>query len=294
MSVVSHPAPVDSATRADRAIRVACVIAAVYLTITIPATLAILRDPVGIPAGLTHLWALALTWSGARSGGSDRTRTLRDWTPLLVGPFLYVQLRWVIAWLGMPHQDALVMGWEKAFFPSDPSATLAPRFADVGLSEALHAAYLSYYALIYLPPLALYLRGRRERFAYTVLALTVAYGVCFIIFALFPVDGPRFLRGPAAAPPGSMRSLALALLEAGSSRGTAFPSSHVAASVVASLCALRFQPLAGIVVAILTAGLAVGAVYGGFHYGVDVLAGLMIGVVCYVLAMAVLPMQARD
>ena len=100
---------------------------------------------------------------------------------------------------------------------------------------------------------------------------------CFVVYALFPVDGPRYLVGAAAAPDGPVRSFVLHLLAAGSSRGTAFPSSHVAASLVASLCALRFQRPVGLVVAVLTMGLALATVYGGFHYLVDVLAGVIVG-----------------
>ena len=59
--------------------------------------------------------------------------------------------------------------------------------------------------------------------------------------------------------------------------GSAFPSSHVAASVAAAYCALRFQRTIGYVVAALTVGLAIGAVYGGLHYGTDILAGSFVG-----------------
>src|SRR5207244_2602546 len=103
----------------------------------------------------------------------------------------------------------------------------------------------------------LYLRGRREPFARTMLALTLVYGVCFSAYLFFPVDGPRFLFGAAAAPDGPVRAFVLRLLAAGSSRGTAFPSSHVAASVVAAACALQWQRPVGIVVAVLAAGLTI-------------------------------------
>ena len=37
-------------------------------------------------------------------------------------------------------------------------------------------------------------------FTHTMLAMTLVYGACFITYALFPVDGPRYLTGPALAP----------------------------------------------------------------------------------------------
>jgi membrane-associated phospholipid phosphatase len=207
---------------------------------------------------------------------------------------MYVELRWIIAGLGMPHRDALVIEWERALFPTNPSATLAPRVHVAMVSEMLHLAYAAYYLLIYLPPIALYLRGQRDAFVSTMLALTVVYGICFVAYALFPVDGPRYLVGAAAAPEGPIRSFVLTLLDRGSSRGTAFPSSHVAASVVSSLCALRYQRSVGVVVTLLTAALTVATVYGGFHYAVDALVGVILGGLAWTVSIGALaPLASR-
>lgn len=239
------------------------------------------RDTTPLDAHLLALGVALLVLSTRRAA----MRPLRDWLPLLLGPFLYVEMRWLIVGVGRPHGDALVVSWEHALFRGDPSATWARAMPVPALSELLHLAYASYYLLIYLPPVWLYARGKRREFAVTLLALTLTYGVCFAFYLLFPVDGPRYLVGPAAAPEGPVRTFVLHLLAAGSSRGTAFPSSHVAASIVASLCALRFARPVGIVVALLTAGLMLGTVYGGFHYGVDVLAGIVVAGVSWTAAL---------
>jgi membrane-associated phospholipid phosphatase len=233
-----------------------------------------------------HLAATALV---VLAYGNRLALPVRYWTPLALGPFLYFELRWLVVGAGRPHADAIVAQWERAVFPSNPSATLAMEWHSVAVSEVLHAAYLSYYALIFVPPILLWLARRRTPFAETLLALTVVYALCFTIYVLFPIDGPRFLHGPAAAPQGPIRSIVVALLESGSSRGTAFPSSHVAASMVASACALRFQRSVGIVVTLLTAGICLGAVYGGYHYAIDIVAGLLTGGVALLLAFILEP-----
>src|SRR4029079_13726297 len=68
-------------------------------------------------------------------------RPALDWLTLTIGPLMYVELRWIVAGLGAPHRDAIVVGWERMLFPSDPSATLAPRLHVTWLSELLHLAY---------------------------------------------------------------------------------------------------------------------------------------------------------
>ena len=286
MSVSSLPYSSGAAAPADRLIRLAgAAVVADLAASTVPMSFYARSsgDVLPLIAHVVALVAAALVFSSRRAA----LRPLRDWLPLALVPFLYVELRWIIEGVGRPHADATVQAWERLLFPTDPSATWAPRMPMQWLSEALHFAYASYYLLVYLPPALLYLRGQRAAFASTLLALTLVYGVCFATYAIFPVDGPRFLIGPAAAPEGPIRTVVLRLLAAGSSRGTAFPSSHVAASVVASLAALRYQPRVGIAVAVLTVGLVLGTVYGGFHYAVDALAGGMAGLAAWLLADAI-------
>jgi membrane-associated phospholipid phosphatase len=147
------------------------------------------------------------------------------------------------------------------------------------VSEVLHAGYLAYYPAIFIPPLFLLWRGEWRGYAQTVLALTVTYTVCWTIFVLFPVEGPRYLWGaPLGVPAGPVRRLAIRILAAGSSRGAAFPSSHMAVSVVQAMMAWRWQrriaPVLGVVVVLV----GFGAVYGGFHYAIDMVAGAVLGV----------------
>src|SRR5207237_54408 len=60
------------------------------------------------------------------------------------------------------------------------------------------------------------------------------------------------------------------------SLGAAFPSSHVAAAVVAAVCALRYWRRLGLVLTPFTLGLVLSVVYGQFHYAVDAVAGLIV------------------
>jgi membrane-associated phospholipid phosphatase len=287
MNVVSPPPrAIDTDRRSDQVARAIARALAIYFAVTAwPVWQHAQASKSWTPVAL-HLVACTYVIAALRSRGAIR-RPLLDWLVLTVGPFMYVELRWIIAGLGMPHRDALVMAWERSLFPSDPSATLARHWGGSALSEALHFAYASYYLLIYLPPIVLYLRRRRDAFVATMLGLTIVYGVCFLTYALFPVDGPRFLIGPAAAPEGPVRRFVLALLEHGSSRGTAFPSSHVGASVVSALCALQYQRSVGVVVSVMTAALTLATVYGGFHYAVDALVGVFLGAVCWAASVAV-------
>jgi membrane-associated phospholipid phosphatase len=203
-------------------------------------------------------------------------RVVGDLLPLLVAPILYGEIPVLIAALGSSYHDALVQRWELALFGSHPSRALATIVPNRAFSELLHIGYLAYYPAIFVPPLLLYARGNRPGYAQTVVALTAVYVTCWVSFVVLPVEGPRYLWTP-DAPDGPARRLAVAILAAGSSRGAAFPSSHMAVSVVQMVMAFRWQPKVGAILALISVLVGVGAVYGGFHYGVDMVAGAILG-----------------
>ena len=76
------------------------------------------------------------------------------------------------------------------------------------------------------------------------------------------------------------------VLEQGASRGAAFPSSHVGVSVAQALTMLRFRRRHASWVTVLTVLVALGSVYGGFHYGTDAIAGALLGTAAVLLAPA--------
>src|SRR5690606_7329593 len=205
-----------------------------------------------------------------------------DWYALLVLPALYTELAVLNrAVYAGTYFDALVMRWEETLFGGQPSRALAAALPYLALSEPLHAAYLSYYAIIYGPPLLLYVAGRRSHFHEMLFPLMLTFFVSYLFFIYFPVQGPRYIFPPPGGglEAGPLYRLAHLVLEAGSAQGAAFPSSHVAVAATQTILVARFLPRLLPVVAVLTLGLAAGAVYGGFHYATDVVAGFALAAV---------------
>lgn len=202
---------------------------------------------------------------------------LRSWMPLLLLLFFYSEMPALIQAAGhLEGFDAVVIRLEESLFAGQPAREWAQRFPSLAVSESLHLAYVAYYPIIYVVPVLLWRSGRRDDFHAAVFALVLTFVACFICYIIVPVAGPRYFWS-SAAPEGFFRSFAAWLLEARSSRGTAFPSSHVAVSVAQSVLAVRYFGVRGAVVGVISAGLAVGAIYGGFHYAVDVVAGALLG-----------------
>jgi membrane-associated phospholipid phosphatase len=214
-------------------------------------------------------------------GGRARRREvvmLHDWLPLLSLPVLYAAIPSTA--LGAGPFDPAIQDLDRGMFGGDVAHWLGGAYPWTPMSELLHAAYLSYYLIIYVPPFLMYARGgATQEFRRTVLAFTLAMTICFAIFWIYPVLGPRYVWiAPPGVPDGIFRRSAVALLEGGSAKGTAFPSSHMAIALSMSLSSLRWNRLAGVILLVLTVLLGVGAVYGGFHYVADMVAGAVVGV----------------
>jgi len=209
---------------------------------------------------------------------SDAARIVGDLLPLFAAPALYGEIPTLIAAAKTVYHDASIQSIELALFGAQAARVFAASVPNLALSEVLHAGYLAYYPVIFFPPLLLYVRGNRRGYLETVAALTATYLVCWLIFVVMPVEGPRYQWGPAAAAPhGPMQQFANMVLARGSSRGAAFPSSHMAVMVAQALMALRWQRRIGLVVSFVAALVGLGAVYGGFHYATDIVAGAVLG-----------------
>lgn len=268
-----------------------------YLVVTFPALLAAGPNP-AVAVGHLAMLAGVATLELRRRRPAPRSaleRVLADWHFLLLLPLLYAELPWLM--LGEGYRDAAVVALDAFLFGGRPAFDWAGAWPQAWISEPLHAAYLAYYPVIYVPPLLLYLRGWRGApptgggvrsslsvFAEVVTGLAVSMLACYLVFVVLPVQGPRYVGTPAGVPDGPVRSVVLLVLQSGSSRGAAFPSSHVAVAVTQTVLALRHQPRVGGVLAVVTPLLAAGAVYGGFHYASDVAAGLLVGLVAAALA----------
>lgn len=241
---------------------------------------------------LLHLAAITLLlYPQALRGFTARfpraARVLADWYLLALIPALYTELATLnVAVFNGRYFDSLIIGAEQRVFGTQPSHELAHALPYLPLSEFLHFSYISYYLIIYVPAIYLYARGRHEAFRQLVFNLMLAFFAHYVFFIYFPVQGPRYMfaapDGPIAR--GYFYQLAHRILEAGSSRGAAFPSSHVGVSAAQTAFAFLTIPALAPGVLLLSLGLALGAVYGGFHYATDAIVGALYGLLLFWLA----------
>lgn len=238
------------------------------------------------------LVGLVLLAPYARAAGG-LGRFLGDWYPMLLLAALYGEIGVLTLDAGFQN-DLAIQRFEAWLFRSQVSYRWIREMPVPWLSAVLHTCYLAYYAILYAAPVGLWFSGRRDAARQTILTVMVTFYLCYVVFLFFPVAGPRYafdLAHNAATEVGPAR-LAQWLLDRGDSWGAAFPSSHVAASVVATGMALRYWRPLGIALLLPTAGLMLAVVYGQFHYGVDALSGLVLAGVMLAVVQRLRPAEA--
>jgi membrane-associated phospholipid phosphatase len=200
--------------------------------------------------------------------------------PLLVFYLYYRETAVVLNQRGITWLDRLVAGPEMQVWENLASDPGSPFFGEV-----FALGYMAYVPLLLVVAVALLRdpnRGPTGHAESYVRWVCISWSVCYILFLVIPVLGPRFafpgLQEPRMGD-GPFSFIARLNGDHGMVRGAAFPSAHVAATAIAlwSVWCWRrawFRWL-------LPAGLclAVGAVYLGYHYVVDVLAGILVGAV---------------
>ena len=253
---------------------------AAYLAVV--SVVAIVRAP-GLPRSwwllLAHTLFGVLLYLLTRPGLGPVGRSIREIYPLLLLFSLYSELDVLNGPGGATVYDDVVQGWELAIFGTQLSTEWWRAMPSRFWSAVLHAAYLSYYLIIVAP--AFYFAWRRDLAAlrHFILVVMSTFVLCYLVFIFLPVAGPYYVF-PRPDPWFLDNVFARAVydtLATGSSYGAAFPSSHVAAAVAATLSAGRGSRALGWTLAVPTALLSVAVVYCQMHYGVDAIAGLLTG-----------------
>jgi membrane-associated phospholipid phosphatase len=220
---------------------------------------------------------LSLALMPRMRAGRGAARFLGVTLPLFVFYLFFKEAGLALSRPGIVWLDSIVarpeIGWWTAA-GTDPGSAL--------LGELLAAAYMSYIPLLVTVAVVLVAlpeRGSRAPAETFVRRVCIAWAICYVLYLIIPVLGPRFVYvgyQPPRMGPGPISALAQYNQDHGMLRGAAFPSAHVAATAVAVWSAWRWRRAVFPFVFPMSVALVIGAVYLGYHYVVDVLAGLLV------------------
>jgi len=218
---------------------------------------------------------LGLIGIGITGTGVAAPAILRDWLPVPLMALAY---------------------WQSGCFFQKPNPRLQSMFetserkmlellqidlagwARTWVGALLELAYVFCYPVVPLGLGALYLSGYSNAAEeYWTVVLLSAYP-CYVLLPFVQLLPPRLVEGTDASVDRNpyLRRFNLWLVRRVTHEANTFPSGHVAASAAIALVLLRFTTAAGVVFALIAAGIAAGCIVGRYHYIVDVVAALFV------------------
>jgi membrane-associated phospholipid phosphatase len=227
---------------------------------------------------------VCLAWRAAESRGAI-VRFARHWYPLPLYIFCFEELQ------GLVH--AIFPGWFDLWFIAfdyniagvHPSVWLA-HLASPALDDYMQFAYMTYFLYLIILPAILYARKERLAFWTVMVSTAIAHNSVYVVSILLPVESPYYSLAAinTKALPGSYCTALIDLIERfGRVHGAAFPSAHVAGSMVAILASWRYRRWLFWICLPFFVSMCVATVYGRYHYVADVLAGLAVGTAGFLL-----------
>lgn len=202
--------------------------------------------------------------------------------------YLYKLAGALVQFLRRPWQDELLARLDLAIFGFNPNLALSG-FQPVWLTELMMLAYLAYLPLVVWLAYRLFRHKGQAGLQSYAFTLGLAYLACFLLFILVPASSPRFYFEGIAPESGLFFRRLMNLVEISAQyRGGSFPSAHCAAGTVMLYFSLQAGKKVTMVVIPLIILFFVSTVYGQYHYAVDVLAGVVIGLVSIPISKAIL------
>ncbi len=201
-------------------------------------------------------------------------------------PFLYFfvfeEVGQIIHMIQPNFCDPWVLDLEARAFGDYPTVWFQ-YLATPWLTEIMSLFYMSYYFLIPGLGLPLYFARKWDELNDLILTTSVTFFFCYLHYIFMPVAGPIFIPERLPFDLVSLSAGPFTMFEQwiffkGSIQGAAFPSSHVAVAVAILVLAVKHKR-AIYVFSVVVTGLAISTVYNGYHYGVDVIYGAIIGLV---------------
>jgi hypothetical protein len=204
---------------------------------------------------------------------------VRHGYPVLLFGFLYLDNAPYISLFFDDWFDPMLIRFEASLFGVHPNQVLA-RLDQTWLFELWMLGYFFYYLLAPVAVAVAIWKNQVELFRRMVVAACAAFFISYVMFWLFPLEGPRWAMATALPPlrGGVFHTLVMSIQQ-GAIHGGCMPSSHTAVAWVVTYYIHRIDVRAGRALILISLLLSVGCVWGRFHYVTDVAVGMLISLV---------------
>ena len=207
--------------------------------------------------------------------------TVSLWYPLVLCGLLYYQTGLLNRVVVPQFLDGFFMHLDVRIFGEFPAFFLRGKQGNAFFDEFFHFFYFSYYLIIPLTGILLF-RKDVKLFEGFIFQLSSLFYLCFVIYIVLPVEGPIAVRNEYYHQGGLFQTMVDFIYSGGENPGAAFPSSHVAATFLVAWWGSTHFKRMKIPYWLTCLFLSIATVYCMFHYAVDVIGGLLLGVLAVV------------
>lgn len=223
--------------------------------------------------------ALALGWYVPALFPRQRTllqRAARWLYPAFLFTFFYRSTGGLMFLIHDQFYDARLIAFEQSIFGIEPTRFIDSLLPLPLVTEIVSACYFSYYFMFPALIIPLFTSRRFELLGRFLSAVSIMFFLSYLTFFLWPIEGPRWVFADQYANTVEgylFRWLVEFVIDTGAVRGGAMPSSHTGAALLVLYYAWKARPSTIWWLTPVVIGLAVGTVWGRFHYVSDVLVG---------------------
>jgi membrane-associated phospholipid phosphatase len=230
--------------------------------------------------GVGILFLVWLEWQYS----STMLRFFRYAYPILLFGYFFESTSGVNHIIFRNFLDPFFQNLDQMIFGYQPVLLWGVKYSGFVIQEISHFSYFSYYLMIAGIPIYLYVK-KRPAFHETLFAITFVFYLCYFIYSWLPVIGGRYFQEAmqlsTTYQDGIFTRIMAFIYNKSPHLGGAFPSSHVAISIVITIAAVRYVKSIGYVLIPITLMLCLSTVHGHYHYFVDVIAGFLTGIILY-------------
>ncbi len=182
--------------------------------------------------------------------------------------------------------DNQLVAFETAMYGMEPTLFIDQFLLSPFPNEIFSFCYFCYYLMIPAFLIALFARRNYDIIKRYLTAAAITYSVSFILFFLYPIEGPRWhFEGQYVNNIDGylFRRLVEMVIASGAVRGGCMPSSHIAIALIIMMYCFKHYRNWGRILLPINIGLAIGTFWGRFHYVSDVYVGIAIGLAAFYL-----------
>ena len=210
---------------------------------------------------------------------------IRNFYPLIFIGFFYSETDYYNN-LIFENFDPILVRLEEFLFGSQLAIEFPKLIPFQWFSEIMHFGYFSYYLMIVGIPLLFYIKSSKE-FEKSMFIILTSFCLYYLVFIVFPSIGPQFYFtiDQLSVPDGYIFDKIMHIIvELVETETGAFPSSHVGIVIIFLILIWKHFRNYFKVLILLSIFLILSTVYIKAHYAIDILAGIISGILFFLLS----------